>query len=102
MNRYFTVKQILEAIEELELDEQESSDTLTDVKPSTNTPTEPSKSSTPANVTKWESGVKRGKGNPIDDKKKWESGATRGRGNPIDDKKKWESGATRGKANPLN
>ncbi len=36
-----------------------------------------------ATVTKWESGVKRGKANPIDSKSKWESGLTRGKANPI-------------------
>jgi hypothetical protein len=34
-------------------------------------------------VTKWESGVARGEGNPIDFKKKWESGLTRGKGNTL-------------------
>lgn len=34
-------------------------------------------------VTKWESGVARSKGNPIDFKKKWESGITRGKGNTL-------------------
>ena len=65
------------------------------------TPSEPT-SPTTSNATKWESGVKRGKANPIDDKIKWESGLTRGKANPIDDKKKWESGVVRGKANPIN
>ena len=32
---------------------------------------------------------------------KWESGITRGKANPIDFKKPWESGITRGKANSL-
>ena len=32
---------------------------------------------------------------------KWETGLTRGKANPIDSKSKWDSGATRGKANPL-
>ena len=34
-------------------------------------------------MTKWESGVQRGKGNPIDSGSKWESGLQRGKGNPI-------------------
>jgi len=34
-------------------------------------------------VTKWDSGVARGKGNPIDFKKKWESALTRGKGNTL-------------------
>jgi len=55
-----------------------------------------------ATVTKWESGVKRGKANPIDSKSKWESGLTRGKANSVDSKSKWESGLTRGKANPIN
>ena len=59
-------------------------------------------STSTATVTKWESGVKRGKANPIDSKIKWESGLTRGKANPIDSKTKWQSGLTRGKANPLS
>jgi hypothetical protein len=54
---------------------------------------------TPA--SKWETGLTRGKANPIDSKSKWDSGATRGKANPIDSKSKWESGLNRGKANPL-
>lgn len=34
-------------------------------------------------VTKWESGVTRGRANPIDFKKKWESGIKKGRGNTL-------------------
>lgn len=34
-------------------------------------------------MSKWESGVQRGKGNPIDSGSKWESGVQRGKGNPI-------------------
>jgi hypothetical protein len=34
-------------------------------------------------VTRWDSGVQRGKGNPVDSKKKWESGITRGKGNTL-------------------
>jgi len=41
-------------------------------------------------VTKWDSGVKRGKGNTIDQKSKWDSGVTRGKGNQIG-VTKWES-----------
>jgi hypothetical protein len=32
---------------------------------------------------------------------KWETGLTRGKANPIDQNSKWESGINRGKANPL-
>lgn len=32
---------------------------------------------------------------------KWESGVSRGRANPIDQNHKWESGVNRGKANKL-
>jgi len=32
---------------------------------------------------------------------KWETGVTRGKGNPIDDKLVWASGVVRGKANPI-
>ncbi len=34
-------------------------------------------------MSKWESGVQRGKGNPVDSGTKWESGVQRGKGNPI-------------------
>lgn len=51
-------------------------------------------------VTKWDSGVKRGKGNTIDQKSKWESGVKRGKGNQLG-VTKWESGVTRGKGNTL-
>lgn len=51
-------------------------------------------------VTKWDSGVKRGKGNTIDQKSKWESGVTRGKSNQIG-LTKWESGVKRGKGNTL-
>lgn len=50
----------------------------------------------------WESGVTRGKGNPISNIGNWESGLTRGKANPISNTGNWESGLTRGKANPLN
>lgn len=53
-------------------------------------------------AAKWDSGVIRGKANPIDSKSKWDSGVTRGKANLIDSKTKWDSGVTRGKANPLS
>ena len=34
-------------------------------------------------MSKWDSGVQRGKGNPIETGSKWESGVQRGKGNPI-------------------
>jgi hypothetical protein len=66
-----------------------------------------STSTTPATgaatpASKWDSGVVRGKANPVDSKSKWDSGAARGKANPIDSKSKWTSGMNRGKANPLN
>lgn len=39
-----------------------------------------------------------GGGTPMD---KWETGLARGKANPIDQNSKWESGITRGKGNPL-
>ena len=51
--------------------------------------------------SKWESGVQRGKGNPISNTGTWESGVTRGKGNPISNTGNWESGAVHGKANPV-
>ena len=60
---------------------------------------------TPQNATgagkSWESGVTRGKGNPISNHGKWESGVIRGKDNPISNHGNWESGVTRGKGNPL-
>ena len=40
-------------------------------------------SSSSSTMSKWESGVQRGKGNPIETGSKWESGLQRGKGNPI-------------------
>lgn len=108
MQRFFTVKEIMEAARRfgrkrkayIEMDEQESVDTMPEAPKSEPTPEKGSETQT--NVKKWESGATRGKANPIDDKKKWESGINRGKANPIDDTKKWESGITRGKANPIN
>lgn len=51
-------------------------------------------------VTKWETGLTRGKANPIDQKSKWDSGVTRGKANQIA-VTKWESGVKRGKGNTL-
>ena len=34
-------------------------------------------------MDKWETGVNRGKANPIDQNSKWESGLNRGKGNPV-------------------
>jgi hypothetical protein len=51
-------------------------------------------------VTKWESGLTRGKANQIGNTK-WESGLTRGKANPVNNKEKWTTGIKRGKANTL-
>ena len=50
-------------------------------------------------VTKWESGVSRGRANPVGNTK-WESGLTRGKANQVG-VTKWESGTKRGKGNTL-
>jgi hypothetical protein len=34
-------------------------------------------------MDKWETGVNRGKANPIDQNSKWETGIQRGKGNPV-------------------
>lgn len=34
-------------------------------------------------MDKWETGLTRGKANPIDTSSKWETGITRGKGNPV-------------------
>jgi hypothetical protein len=34
-------------------------------------------------MSTWETGLTRGKANPIDDTTKWESGINRGKGNPV-------------------
>ena len=36
-----------------------------------------------ATMSKWETGISRGKANPIDASSKWETGITRGKGNPV-------------------
>ena len=51
-------------------------------------------------VTKWESGVTRGKANQIGNTK-WESGLTRGKAHPVNNKEKWTTGIKRGKSNTL-
>ena len=43
---------------------------------------EPSTPSSPS-MSKWETGLTRGKANPIDQNSKWESGINRGKGNPL-------------------
>jgi len=50
-------------------------------------------------VTKWDSGVKRGKANPVGNTK-WDLGLTRGKGNQLG-VTKWDSGVTKGKGNTL-
>jgi hypothetical protein len=47
-------------------------------------------SSTTSTGSVWDSGVKRGKGNPVGNTK-WESGITRGPGNPLNEDDKLES-----------
>jgi hypothetical protein len=34
-------------------------------------------------MDKWETGLNRGKANPIDTTSKWETGIQRGKGNPV-------------------
>jgi len=51
-------------------------------------------------VTKWETGLTRGKANQIGNTK-WESGLTRGKANPVNNKEKWTTGLKRGKSNTL-
>ena len=58
-----------------EMSEQEDGDTGGDMTGDS--------SATNANVSSWESGVTRGKANPIDQNSKWDSGLTRGKANPL-------------------
>lgn len=51
-------------------------------------------------VTKWETGIKRGKGNPVGNTK-WIQGHTVGKANPSGQRDKWTTGLVRGKANTL-
>lgn len=51
-------------------------------------------------VTKWETGLKRGKGNPVGNTK-WAQGHTVGKANPSGQRDKWSTGLVRGKANNL-
>jgi len=84
-NMFYTVREINEVIKRIkkkQFKEQESTGSLPDKEPSISNEPKTTTSSN-NNVTKWESGVKRGKANPINDKSKWESGVTRGKANPI-------------------
>ena len=58
-------------------------------------------SSTNANVSTWETGISRGKGNTLT-VTVWDSGVNRGSANHISSTGAWESGISRGKSNPLN
>ena len=58
-----------------ELEEQEDGSTGGD--------TTGDSASTNAGVSTWDSGVTRGKANPIDQNSKWDSGITRGKANPL-------------------
>ncbi len=58
-------------------------------------------SSTNANVSTWETGISRGKGNTLT-VTVWDSGVNRGSANHIASTGTWESGISRGKSNPLN
>jgi hypothetical protein len=51
---------------------------------------DPNASPTTSTGSVWDSGVKRGKGNPVGNTK-WESGITRGPGNPLNEDDKLES-----------
>jgi len=71
--------------------------------PTSDTSSAPSTPSAPSaypTVTKWETGLTRGKANQIGNTK-WESGITRGKANPLNNKEKWTTGIKRGKSNTL-
>jgi hypothetical protein len=67
---------------------------------STTTSSAPSPPAGYPTVTKWETGLTRGKANQIGNTK-WESGITRGKANPVNNKEKWTTGIKRGKSNTL-
>ena len=50
----------------------------------------------------WESGVSRGKANPISNTGKYEYGTQRGKANPISNTSTYDYGTQRGHANPIN
>lgn len=66
----------------------------------TSAPSTPSPPAGYPTVTKWETGLTRGKANQIGNTK-WESGITRGKANPVNNKEKWTTGIKRGKSNTL-
>jgi len=66
----------------------------------TSAPSTPSPPAGYPTVTKWETGLTRGKANQIGNTK-WESGLTRGKANPVNNKEKWTTGVKRGKSNTL-
>ena len=51
-------------------------------------------------VTKWETGLKRSKANPVGNTK-WVQGHTIGKANPSGQRDKWTTGLIRGKGNTL-
>jgi hypothetical protein len=62
----------IEEQEEGEIEEQEESGG-----------SETSSASSSPSMNKWETGINRGKANPIDQTSKWETGINRGKGNPV-------------------
>jgi hypothetical protein len=84
---------LLKGFGQEELKEQDAAST-------TSTSSAPSPPAAYPTVTKWESGVTRGKANQIGNTK-WESGLTRGKSNPVNNKEKWTTGIKRGKSNTL-
>jgi len=92
---YETYINLLESLTLKTISEQEGGETSSSS--SSSTPGTPSPYPT---VTKWESGLTRGKANQIGNTK-WESGLTRGKANPVNNKEKWTTGIKRGKSNTL-
>ena len=84
---------LLDSLADKTIQEQDAGSTTA----SSSTPSAPSPYPT---VTKWESGLTRGKANQIGNTK-WESGLTRGKANPVNNKEKWTTGIKRGKSNTL-
>jgi len=84
---------LLKGFGQSDLKEQDATSTSS----TSSTPSPPSAYPT---VTKWETGITRGKANQISNTK-WESGITRGKANPVNNKEKWTTGIKRGKSNTL-
>ena len=93
-----TYVNLLKSFSKDELNEQDAAPAAGGT--TTSAPSTPSPPAGYPTVTKWETGLTRGKANQIGNTK-WESGITRGKANPVNNKEKWTTGIKRGKSTTL-